>query len=122
MLVRERAMLLGCKLAFDARLMEKVVIEMINAVIELPDELYHILASHGLSKEIISIESKKLLALKCYKDKILSLGKSAELSGLPMWDFIEFLSKNDVAVIDYDEELLDIELDAVEKLGKAFGN
>ncbi|MEK7397964.1 MAG: UPF0175 family protein [Candidatus Poribacteria bacterium] len=93
---------------------------MISAVIELPDDLYHILASHGLSKEVISKESKKLLALKCYKDKILSLGKSAELSGLPMLDFIEFLSKNDIAVIDYDEEQLDIELKVVEKLRKAF--
>lgn len=93
---------------------------MINAIIELPDDLYNILASHGLSKETISRESKKLLALKCYKDKILSLGKSAELSGLPMWDFIEFLSQNDVAVIDYDEEQLDIEFNIVEKLGKAF--
>ena len=92
---------------------------MINAVIELPDDLYRILASHGLSKEVISKESKKLLALKCYKDKILSLGKSAELSGLSMWDFIEFLGENDVAVIDYGEEQLDIELKAVEKLRKA---
>jgi predicted HTH domain antitoxin len=88
---------------------------MINAIIELPDDLYNILASHGLSKEIILRESKKLLALKCYKDKILSLGKSTELSGLPMWDFIEFLSQNDVAVIDYDEEQLDIEFNIVEK-------
>ena len=92
---------------------------MINAVIELPDDLYRILASHGLSKEVISKESRKLLALKCYKDKILSLGKSAELSGLSMWDFVEFLSKNDVAVINYDEEQLDTEFRVVEKLGKA---
>jgi len=92
---------------------------MINAVIELPEDLYNILASHGLSKEVISKESKKLLALKCYKDKILSLGKSAELSGLPMWDFIEFLGENGVAVIDYSEEQLDMELKVVDKLRKA---
>jgi predicted HTH domain antitoxin len=92
--------------------------KMISAVIELPDDLYHILASHGLSKEVISKESKKLLALKCYKDKILSLGKSAELSGLSMRDFIEFLSKNDVAVIDYSEEQLNMELKVVDKLRK----
>ena len=36
-----------------------------------------------------------------------------------MWDFIEFLGENDVAVIDYGEEQLDIELKAVEKLRKA---
>ncbi len=93
---------------------------MVNAIIELPEDLYHILASHGLSKEIISIESKKLLALKCYKDRILSLGKSAELSGLSIQDFIEFLSQNGVAIIDYDDELLNLEFKVVENLEKAF--
>ena len=60
----------------------------VKAVIDLPKDLYQTLSSHGLSKEMISKETKKLPALKCYKDKILSLGKSAELSGLSMWEFI----------------------------------
>jgi predicted HTH domain antitoxin len=59
-----------------------------------------------------------LLALKCYKDKILSLGKSAELSGLSMWDFIEFLGENNIAVIDYSEEQLNKEFESVEDLRK----
>jgi len=94
---------------------------MINAVIELPDDLYRILASHGLSKEVISRESEKLLALKCYKDRILSLGKSSELSGLPMWDFIEFLGENGIPVVDYDNEQLNKEIESVENLRKALG-
>jgi len=44
----------------------------VKAVIDLPEDLYQTLSSHGLSKEAISEESKRLLALKCYKDKILS--------------------------------------------------
>ncbi|HLG30232.1 MAG TPA: UPF0175 family protein [Candidatus Brocadiales bacterium] len=94
----------------------------IKAVIDLPKDVYQTLSSHGFSKEVISKESKKLLALKCYRDKILSLGKSAELSGLSMWDFIEFLGENDVAVIDYGEEQLDRELDSVRKLKKVLKN
>ncbi len=93
---------------------------MVKAVIELPEDLYRTLASHGLSKEVISRESKKLLAIKCYRDKTLSLGKSAELAGLPIWDFIEILSKNGVDVINYDEEQMNIELESVEKLKKVF--
>ncbi|MBM3211270.1 UPF0175 family protein [Candidatus Poribacteria bacterium] len=89
-----------------------------RAVIYLPEDLYEVLASHGLSKEIILKESKKLLALKCYKDMILSLGKSAELSGLSIWDFIEFLGENNIAVIDYNEEQLDKEFESVEELKK----
>lgn len=41
----------------------------------------------------------------------MSLGKSAELSGLTTWDFIEFLGENNVAVIDYSEEQPYRELD-----------
>ncbi len=91
----------------------------IKAVIDLPEDLYNTLSSHGISKEVITKESKKFLALKCYKDKILSLGKSAELSGLSMWDFIEFLGENNVAVIDYSDEQLEKEFQSVKQLGKA---
>ncbi len=87
--------------------------------IDLPEDIYQTLSSHGFSKEVISRESKKLLALKCYKDKILSLGKSAELSGLSMWEFIEFLGENNIPVINYSEEQLDREFESVEELGKA---
>lgn len=70
--------------------------------------------SHAISKE-----TKKLLALKCYKGKILSLGKSAELSALSMWEFIEFLGNNNVAVIDYNETQMEREFRNVDKLRKA---
>ena len=53
----------------------------------------------GLTKEN---ESRKLLALKYFKEKVLSLGRAAEFSGLLKWDFIEYLSDNDVPVVDYD--------------------
>jgi predicted HTH domain antitoxin len=49
----------------------------------------------------------------------LSLGKSAELSGLSMWEFIEFLGENNVAVIDYSEEQLEKEFKNIERLRKA---
>lgn len=87
--------------------------------IDLPEDIYQTLSSHGFSKEVISRESKKLLALKCYKDKILSLGKSAELSGLSMWEFIDFLGENNIPVIDYSEEQLDREFESVEYMRKA---
>ena len=91
----------------------------VKAVIDLPKDLYQTLSSHGLSKEMISKETKKLLALKCYKDKILSLGKSAELSGLSMWEFIEFLGENNIAAIDYSEKQLEKEFKNIGKLRKS---
>jgi len=92
----------------------------VQAIIDLPDHLYRTLSAHGLSKEVISREARKLMALKCYKERILSLGKSAEFSGLSLWDFIELLGKNDVPVIDYDDEQLKYELNTVEEMRKVF--
>jgi predicted HTH domain antitoxin len=92
----------------------------VQAIIDLSDQVYRTLSSHGLSKEVISAEAKKLLALKCYKDRILSLGKSAEVSGLSLWDFIEFLGENHVAVVDYDDEQVSYELNSVAEMKKAF--
>jgi len=86
----------------------------IQAVIDLSEELYLSLSSLGLTKERIANESRKLLGLKYFKEKVLSLGKAAELSGLSKWDFIEYLSENGIPVIDDDEMIR--EFKTVEKL------
>lgn len=90
----------------------------VQAVIDLPEELYLSLSVSGLNKDRIASESRKLLALKCYKDKILSLGRSAELSGLSKWNFIEYLNENEIPLIDYDEEELAREFKTVESVRK----
>jgi hypothetical protein len=45
----------------------------IQAVIDLPEQLYLSLSGFGLTKESIANESRKLLALKYFKEKVLSL-------------------------------------------------
>ena len=90
----------------------------VPAVIDLPEELYLSLSASGPTKERIANESRKLLALKCFKEKVLSLGRAAELSGLSKWDFIEFLSDNNVPVLDYEEDELAREFETAEKLGE----
>jgi predicted HTH domain antitoxin len=54
--------------------------------------------------------------LKYFKEKVLSLRRAAELAGLSKWDFIEYLSDNDVPVVDYDQDEITRELEAAEKL------
>lgn len=88
----------------------------VQAVIDLPEQLYLSLSASGLTKEKIASESRKLLALKCFKEKVLSLGRSAELSGLSKWDFIEYLSDNDIPVVDYDQDEIARELESAQKL------
>ena len=90
----------------------------VQAVIDLPEELYLSLSVSGLTKDRIASESRKLLALKCFKDKILSLGRSAELSGLSKWAFIDYLNENEVALLDYDEDELAREFRTAETIGK----
>ena len=90
----------------------------VQAVIDLSEELYLSLSASGLTKEKIAGESRKLLALKCFKEKILSLGRAAELSGISKWDFIEYLSDNDVSVVDYDQDELKREFETADNLSE----
>ena len=86
----------------------------IKAVIDLSEELYLSLSSLDFTKERIANESRRLLGLKYFKEKALSLGKAAELSGLSKWNFIEYPSENGIPVIDDDEMIR--EFKTVEKL------
>lgn len=76
----------------------------VQAVINLPESLYLSLSCFGLTRERLVSESRKLLALKYFQEKLLSIGKATELSGLSKWDFIEYLGNNNIPVIDYDDD------------------
>ena len=61
-------------------------------------------------------ESKRQKALEYYKAKVLSLGKAAEFSGLSKWDFIDYLSENEIPVVDHDENELFREFETAARL------
>ena len=90
----------------------------VQAVINLPEGLYLSLSCFGLTRERIVSESRKLLALKYFQEKLLSLGKAAELSGLSKWNFIEYLSSNNVPVIDYDDDEISREFEVSENIAE----
>jgi len=94
----------------------------VRMTIDLSDELYTTLSSYGFSKEKITRESKKLLALKFYKDKILSLGKATELAGLSQWEFIDYLGENNVPVMDYNDVQIAAEFESVNELKEGLKN
>ncbi len=99
----------------------------VQAVIDLPEDLYLSLSSVGLTRDKLAQESRKLLALKFFKSKMLSLGKATELSGLSKWDFIDYLGENEVAVVDFDDDEIGRELRAIDQVkkrlkGKSFGS
>lgn len=88
----------------------------IQAVIELSEDVYLSLSAFGLTRERLAHESQRLLALKYFREKLLSLGKAAELADMSQWEFIEYLSDNNIPVIDYDEDELRREFDSVDKV------
>ena len=90
----------------------------VQAVIDLPEQLYLSLSASGLTKERIAREPRKLFALKCFKEKVLSLGRASELSGLSKWDFIEYLSDNGVPVVDYDQDEMKREFETADNLSE----
>ncbi len=90
--------------------------KMVQATIDLPEDLYLSLSGVGITRDQIVSESKKLLALKYFQTKILSLGKATELSGLSKWRFIEYLSQNNIPIIDYDDDEIEREFEIAKQI------
>ena len=73
--------------------------------VELPEEL---IRAAKLSGESASQEITKILALELFREKIISIGKAAELSRISIEEFMDFAARRDVP-LHY--ELEDLEND-----------
>jgi predicted HTH domain antitoxin len=85
---------------------------------EFPEDILNTLQARGLFKDALAEETRRLLALRFYRERVLSLGTSARLAGLSRWEFLELLSENGIPVLDYSREELAREFEAVDKLEK----
>lgn len=83
---------------------------------QIPRDVYSTLKSHGVDREHLVAESQRLLALRFFRDHILSLGQAARLSGMDYWSFTEFLSQNNIPVIDLDDEELEDEYSTIKRI------
>lgn len=82
----------------------------------VPEDVYLTLKARGLFRDALAEDSRRLLALRYFRESVLSLGKAARLAGMSRWAFVEFLADNDVPVIEFGEEELESELSAVDEL------
>jgi predicted HTH domain antitoxin len=75
----------------------------LNINVPISEEILFILKKDekSLQKEITAI-----LALQFFKEKRLSLGKSAELAGMTKNEFVEFLGKHEIDIYQYTEKEL----------------
>ncbi len=90
----------------------------VHATIDMANELYLSLSAFGFTKEKIASESRKLLAVKLFKEKLISFGKAAALSGLNKWEFVDLLGESGVPVISYDKDEVKREMKTAQKLSK----
>ncbi|MCX7839988.1 MAG: UPF0175 family protein [Anaerolineae bacterium] len=95
--------------------------QMIVVETPVPEDIYLTLRARGLFREELVNQSRRLLALRFYQDRVLSLGKAARLAGLNRWEFIDLLADNGIAVIDYSDDELAHEVTAVETLNRELG-
>jgi predicted HTH domain antitoxin len=91
---------------------------MVIVETQLPEDIFNTLQARGLFKDVLAEETRRLLALRLYRERVLSLGRAARLAGLSRWEFVELLSENGIPVLDYSQEELAHEFEAVEKLEK----
>lgn len=89
--------------------------QMIVVETQVPEDIYLVLQAYGLFRETLGEQSRRLLALHFYQDRILSLGQAARLAGLSRWEFIDFLAEHNTPVIDYSDEELATEFAAVDQ-------
>ena len=77
-----------------------------------------ILASLKIGTRGLESDMRRSLAVRYYKNKRLSLGKSAKLAGMNRLDFMDYLAAEGVVVFDYDESVLKEELNGIKTLGE----
>lgn len=91
-------------------------VRMVTLKTQVPEDIYRTLQASGLFKEALVEQSRLLLATRLYQERVLSLGKAARLAGLSRWEFIDYLSENKIPVLDYSDEELAAEFEAVKQL------
>ena len=84
--------------------------ETVTVMMDLPKD---ILLAADISEVNATNDIKKYLAIFLFKDRILSFGKAAELSGMDKLNFLEFIGSKGIALNydlnDYHEDLKLIE-------------
>jgi predicted HTH domain antitoxin len=78
-----------------------------------------LLASMKVGSAELAQDIRRLAAIAYFRSKKLSLGKAAELAGMPRLDFMDLLANQGIVVFDYDESMLKDELLGVAELSRA---
>ena len=83
------------------------------STITLPPEL---VAAAQFDPNNLSSEVARLLALELYRERRVSLGRAAELCGMPLADFMSFAVGRGVPVSSYSVEDFEADRESFKKL------
>jgi predicted HTH domain antitoxin len=75
-----------------------------------------VLFSLGLRKEQIQKEIKKWLVISLFREGRISSGKAGSVLGISRTDFLSLLDQEGIAYLDYSDEELEAEFEAVREL------
>ena len=71
--------------------------------VRCPSSVYQTLRAEGFD-EILGQEAREGLAVRLYGEHRLSLGKAAELAGLPIVGLMDLLRSLQIPIVEYGEE------------------
>ncbi|NTW68708.1 MAG: UPF0175 family protein [Chlorobiaceae bacterium] len=77
-----------------------------------------LLASLKIGIQDLAQEIRLMAAITYFQEKKLSLGKAADLAGCNRLSFMDILAQKGIVVFDYDESIVESELQGVAQLSK----
>ncbi len=77
-----------------------------------------LLASLKIGIQDLAHEIRLMAAIRYFQEKKLSLGKAADLAGCNRLSFMDILAQKGIVIFDYDESIVESELQGVEQLSK----
>lgn len=86
---------------------------MLALTIELPDFL---LLQMGSSTDKLREEVKKMVAVNMFKEGYMTTGQAAELCGMARVEFLYYLSRQNIPVVDWDKEDIEKELSIIDRI------
>jgi predicted HTH domain antitoxin len=86
---------------------------MLALTIELPE---YLLFQMGSSTEKLQSEIRRMLAVNMFKEGFMTTGQAAEFCGMHRVEFMYYLSKKNIPVVDWDLEDIEKELELVDKI------
>lgn len=89
--------------------------EGVTLEVQLPQDVALAMQMVGLERESLPDEMRKALAISLFKRGLFSIGKGAELAGLPLAKFMDLLVENGIPIAEYTLEDFEEDLATLEK-------